>query len=426
MNILLSIRSGVFLAFLWCCPFVSVAQAWIPDESSVKQAAQELRSELEKQLSSTGVDLETSHFNLAIGFCTSPFSKDPAPAAFSRALATELVETMLLHGEQVSGFAWEFGVWDHKAGQARAMTVDKSATSLGWSADLWPLTSQNGSAGGHDTERSIVEICQLISQPRTIVVLFANSAASVAGANTPIGENASQYLTTLLSWNRIGTKNKSGASLEIDFFATKGGSPKQQRKLDVVLLVPRSWQARPLEGGTRSKLIELSKKTQTIPPVTDSRGGGFSPILPLSIAAGLGALIYLVYKVLGPRGPLFLRIGDRSFNMEDVPVGDLICRLIGQGSPVIGAQDVVVMEAPPIPLAELFKRSDGFVEIESSGRLCSVNGIEKNLENGRFPFSAKGEIVIVLDGSVSRPGLPPNSYTAEIVLSFYREGKQNG
>jgi hypothetical protein len=414
------------LLFLSCLPGGAYAQSWVPDENSVLKAATEIRAEIIKQLSSSGVDLETCHLNLAIGFCTSPFLKDPASAAFARAVASSLVEMTLVNGEEVGGYAWEFGVWDQKAGQPRTLLYDRSSRSIKKCTDLWPLTAQSGSTGGHDTERSIVEICGLVNQQRTVVVLLSNSAATVDGAISGIGENASAYLTTLRSWNRVGAKNKSGASMDVKFLARSDGYPTQERKLDVVLVIPKSWQSLPLEGGTRTEQLKAPLDNVVALPekVVAEKPSAFPWIIVLIPAIVAG--IFAASKLLGPRGSVFLRIEDRSFNLKDILPGDLVCRVVGKGFGVITSQDVMTPNAPPIVIAELFKRSDGSVEVEPSGRLNSVNGIEKNLERGRFPLPPKGEVLLVLDGSVSREGLPPTSYTTEVVITFYREGQQNG
>ncbi len=309
------------------------------DEASVETAARALRDTLARAVREAGGDIERQHVHLILAFSTGHFNKDPLRAQAARLLAWYLIRDTLVEGDQLSCYAWELSLWDHRRGQPRTVTVEASARNDPAKQklqDMFPTTVQDGSVGGHDTERAILEIVREVGNASdAVMVLITNDAQSVApkGYQT-IGTDNPEYQQVLNWWRRLPQVSQSGASQEVRFDVHLAAGGKTQRKLDVVVLTPLQFGGQNLPKG-RADLL----RTFTAP--TGSRSSSrvlyskmFWGLVLLAVAV-VTAIVLSARKSPSRAAPKVsaIRINGQTVSVGHVQDGQMVCRLVAGDYP---------------------------------------------------------------------------------------------
>ena len=221
------------------------------ESASVRDAAARIEKVIREAVGEAGGDLETQHLHLVFGFSTGHFAVEPLRAQAARETAAEIVRDLAVQGDLVSGYAFEMGLW-RQPGAAAESHEDCRDTGAAKAPveKLFPLTTQAGSTGGHDTERAIVEMAQSVDPSSgAILILFTNRAASITRdpeTRPLLGQDGAEYGSTMNHWRRVGATNRSGASLEVSYQVDKPNGDTVPNTLDVVVVVPRAFEAPPL------------------------------------------------------------------------------------------------------------------------------------------------------------------------------------
>jgi len=403
------------------------------DPAFVRQQADQLYAAIEQAVKAAGGDLDTQHTHLIFAFSTGHFAKDPQMAEAAREVASDVAAAHLVNGDQLSGYAWEMKLWMHKGSTLNPLTVgpDRAAMRASFQ-DLWPRSPQAGSTGGHDTEAVISELTtQLKDEPDAVIVLLTNSAASVAGTRDQqiLGENSPEYQTALTSWTRVRTSNTTGASVQL------GVRPdRADRTFDAVIVLPKSYSG-PALDGTRAALVTQQIQAATAP--TRSGLPWWVWVVGAVVLAGL-ALALVRARNNRPAGtdddsprtattatPVgrapkggtrwALKVGDRSFKVDDVKPGETLCVLCGPGYPVgSGAERYVVLnmpELPPLKLLTVTREKQG-LKLTSESDATLGGDLPALLPLRDAEYRAR------LSGRASRQNLPPRPYQAELTLTL--------
>lgn len=400
------------------------------DQPYLWQQSELLYTALGQAVTSAGGDLEKQHLHVVFAFSTGHFARDPVMAEAARVVASDLAANKLVNGDQVSAYAWEMEVWPHKGAALNPLKVGADRAALRASfQDLWPRSPQAGSVGGHDTEAAITQIAAAIQerdQADTVIVLLTNSAASAAGTREQrtIGENASAYQDTLTRWTRVKTSNTTGASVQL------GIQPdRPDRTFDAVLVVPQAFKGAALDQPRSELLTEqvtAPGSTQTLPWW----------VWPLA-ALGIGAVTLLIIRALNNRSPateraekaapapkasrsagrLALKIGDRTFDINSVSMGEAVCVVCGTGYPVGTTESrSLVLKAPELPALKLLTviREKNGLKLQAESD--AVLGGEAP---ALLPYKKDAEYRVRISGrAASRPGFPPRPYQTDLTLSL--------
>ncbi len=400
------------------------------DPAFVRQQADQLYNAIEQAVKAAGGDLNTQHVHLIFAFSTGHFAKDPLMAEAARAVASDVAAAHLVNGDQLSGYAWEMKLWTHKGSSLNPLTVgpDRAAMRASFQ-DLWPRSPEAGSTGGHDTEAVISELTtQLKDEHDAVMVLLTNSAASVAGTRDQqiLGENSPAYQTALTTWTRVRTSNTTGASVQL------GVRPdRTDRTFDAVIVLPKTYSG-PALSGTRATLVMQQIKAASAP--TRSGTPWWVWVIGAAVVAGL-ALALIRARNNRPSGAAedgartavpagralksgtrwALKVGDRSFKVDDVKPGETLCVLCGPGYPVgSGAEQYMVLNVPELPPLKLLT-----VTRERQGLKLTPES-EATL-GGDLPALLPlndAEYRIRLSGRAARQNLPPRPYQAELTLKL--------
>ncbi|MCS6830751.1 MAG: hypothetical protein NZ749_08930 [bacterium] len=359
---------------LWLCLLVFATPVLVAqtarqdrlDDASIEQAARTLQHVIRSAVTGAGGDPEKQHVHLVLAFSTGHFNKDPLGAQAAREIAWRVVRDLLVQGDRVSCFAWEMGLWDHLQGKENSLILS-GADEQSKSAvrDLFPNTVQDGSQGGHDTERAIVEISQRLGDAKdAVIVLITNDAQSVAprGQQT-IGADNPAYQQVLQTWTRLPQVNQSGASLVLPFKVIKVDGGTADRKLDIVMVTPHRFSGTTLTAGTRSELLQSPPPA----PPDSGRRRKFSDWLRASwwwilIPAALLLIGIVAWRAL-PRlkwssapAVTALKIGDEQIDLTKVDEWRTICLLAGEHYRPLsedGIQVVRVAKGVDVLLAEI-------------------------------------------------------------------------
>jgi hypothetical protein len=375
------------------------------DPPSVDPGVTKLRELIADAVSGSGGDLERQPVHLAVGFSTGNFARDPLSAEAARAAATTLVRTMLVRGDHLSAYAWEMNLWAHPESDPVPLPVTSDAIPDKESLQrIWPLTPQAGSRGGHDTERTIVQIAERNGHDAsTVIVLLANTAASInSTGKRVIGENHPTYQATMEGWRRMPEVNPSGASVVLPYTVIPLAGPPVTRWLDAVVVVPRAFASTSLGTATRSERLAAAMAPPPVPPAS-SRGRNPLPLI-LGLLLGLGLLAAgIFYFTRRPRpAPVALRVEGEPFDLGTVPEGEEICHLAGPGYQAPTTKTVFVGEeqgAPPVKLAHFLKERGGKVRVEGDDlKLRSCDGA---MVSGDCTLAAPGKHHLELEGSPS-------------------------
>ena len=144
-----------------------------------------LKSEVERSGGNFGKD----RYAFLIGFSTGHYGQDPVHAIAMRRLAFSLLNNSLTAGDKVSSMAWEMQVWD----KTDYTTLDNDPQTRSKFVDSVPYSPQQGSKGGHDTERAMFDaLTQSVPADQaasTIILLITNTNQSQG----PTGEKISLF-----------------------------------------------------------------------------------------------------------------------------------------------------------------------------------------------------------------------------------------
>lgn len=336
------------------------------DDASIQQAARTLTESIRSAVTQAGGDPERQHVHLVFAFSTGHFNKDPLGAQAAREIAWLVVKDLLVPGDRVSVFAWEMSLWDHLQGKPNSLILSGSDEQSKLPVkDLFPYTVQDGSLGGHDTERAIVEITQRLGDVRdAVIVLLTNDAQSVApeGQQT-IGADNPEYQATLQQWTRLPQVNESGASLVLPFKVIRVDDSISDRKLDVVTLLSQPFSGASIEGGTRSDKLRRPAPSPPPAPQRPTRWDWLrrSWLWLLLAAALVAATAFGVWKARGlvaARAPsvVKLKIGKTEVDISKAAEGETLCLLVGEEYKPLGGDDtptVQVARGTNVVLAEL-------------------------------------------------------------------------
>ena len=372
------------------------------DRSSITASADQLVQTVRQAVKDSGGDLERQNADFVLAFSTGHYKTDPLGAQAARELATQFVNRVAVTGDRVTARAWELGLWPYRNDQGASIQIGTdSAGDKVRAADLWPTTPAVGSIGGHDTERSAVELAgQFPNSAGTVLVLLTNSAASVGTPGAKLmGTNAPEYQTLLQHWNRVsGTQD--GATLSLPY-VVKSPSGNVQGDMEAVVFVPKTFTAAALASPTRSERLKQVAATPVAPR------GSSSPLplvlLGLIVLGGLGFLLSRVLRG-GGGGRSTLRVGDQTFSLSDAPQNRPFCAIAGPGYVADDGVPVVPVQGfPPERVAELTRKGRD-VQVRGTSenvRLVSVAGrvlsdslatLRLQPENPDQPLEFSGEV----------------------------------
>lgn len=360
------------------------------DDASIQQAARTLVEAIRSAVGQAGGDPERHHIHLVFAFSTGHFNRDPLGAQAAREIAWLVVKDLLVQGDRVSVFAWEMSLWDHLQGKPNSLILNGSDEQSKLPVkDLFPYTVQDGSLGGHDTERAIVEITQRLGDARdAVIVLLTNDAQSVApeGQQT-IGADNPEYQATLQQWTRLPQVNESGASLVLPFKVVRIDRSTAGRKLDIVMVVPQTFSSTALTGKPRSELV---REGVTVPPPSPPRKKLLQDLLGALPWVVLGAVLIvmgvLIARALLSKQPSVnaIKIQDEQINISEVTEGQPVCILAGESYKPLSQEDtpiVRVAKGSEVVLAELFRHGN-IVELQlREAELRQIN--DDWVESGR-------------------------------------------
>jgi len=372
------------------------------DETSLTVAASTLWQTISQAVSQAGGDVERQHLHLVLAFSTGHFSKDPLAAQAAKQVAWILVRDRLVAGDKVSCYAWEMDLWEHlpPRQQYTVTLTDTSEDGKKFIQDLFPRTVQDGSRGGHDTEKAVVQIAQRLGDARdAVMVLLTNDAQSVAprGMQT-IGTDNPVYQQVLKDWKRLPQVTKSGASLVLPYAIQKSIGGVQDRALDVVIVLPQSPRLTTIVNGTRSSLLKLKPKSET--EATQRRRTS-----PWWLIAALSLLFVTAAAVVAKRAlrpSVFLtgnstpvlQIGNEKVELTNVDDGQAVCLIAGdaykspqdEGVPVVRA-----VKGCDVVLAELRRRGKSIELLPRDAQLQQINDEWVDPNRGVFPLAIGSE-----------------------------------
>jgi hypothetical protein len=377
--------------FLASTALAQEGQLKLEPQSLVASEAQ-LVELVQQAIRDGGGNPETQSLHLVIATKTGFFKDDPVKAEAAREVATKLVNDLAVAGDKVTLKAFEFGLWEHRTPESSTFTLSSSAVNdpnkISAIADALPKAPKAASRGGHDLERTVVELDQALGSPSdAVLVLLLNSAPSQgAPGEVLVGGNDPAYLSLLERYNRVaGTKE--GASLELPYQVILPSGGNTQAKLAAVVFAPKTFSSVSLSGGSRGEL--LAGSVAPVTPPTNSSGGGF-PLWLLLIPV-LAAVGFLAFRSLsgggGAGGKWVLFVDGASperFPLADVVNGKTIVELCGNNYSSSNGD----------PTAQLRKAPEGiavarFVKMAGGVRLEGMNSFEvKELDSDTHSGSA--------------------------------------
>jgi hypothetical protein len=259
-----------------------------PDPSDYRRVSRVPRQEfdrwLKEQVRQSGGDFDRQRYRFIVGFSTGHYGSDPVHAIAMRRLAFSLLNNTCAAGDRVRPVAWEMKVW--KVGAEVALTAEPASRAA--FVDDVPYAPEEGSRGGHDTERALYDTLTRAvpagEAPSTIVLLLTNSNQSQG----PTGERASLFgannrrLASAISERRYRSPSRHSFTayaenrpLTLDVTAlfparlrALPGSPSTPRYPTFAL---ESWQPPADQPASAGELP--NRATVVITPVTRPAGG---------------------------------------------------------------------------------------------------------------------------------------------------------
>ncbi|GEM46957.1 hypothetical protein [Deinococcus cellulosilyticus] len=391
------------------------------DQTVLEQSASILYQTLQEALQEVQGDPEQKHLNVAFAFSTGHFAQDPTMAQAAREIANLFVRDHMIEGDQISAYAWEMNVWSHPGAEFNPYTLPASLKDDAAKAQvnrLWPLSAQPDTAGGHDTEQTIVELSEQLQGKNTVLVLLTNTAYSVASdSQKPIGTRSETYQKVLEGWKRLSSNSASGASVQLPF-QEQGG---KRRTLDAVLVLPNDYQPAALDKGSRTEQLVAAQKAAKQPN-----------LLWVYIVAGvliLGVLVFLLTRQRNPaptggstkaarasKAPLELEIGKSSFAIPGPKDPPLICQVRkDQGIPASDRVTLISEKNIPADLAQLERDRDSIlIKVADGVKLHSIDGQPPQkplipLREGLYRIELRGQYQ-------EKPTLPPRPFQQELKI----------
>lgn len=187
-------RIRQWFAFVACLCFafsggLSKAQGQTGDQNYSKVfevPRQEINDWLKNEVEQSGGKFGTDRYAFLVGFSTGHYGQDPVHAIAMRRLAFSLLNNTLTPGDRVASMAWEMQLWDKS--DYTSLTDDPQTRRE--FVNRVPYSPQQGSKGGHDTERALFDaLTKAVPAEQadsTIILLLTNSNQSQG----PTGEKA--------------------------------------------------------------------------------------------------------------------------------------------------------------------------------------------------------------------------------------------
>lgn len=353
---------------------------------SIAASTKQLQQLVSDAVAQRGGNLESQHLHLVLAFSTGHYPRDPLGAEAARELAWQLVKDLATPGDKLSVFAWELDVYDSPTPEPLVITqaVLEQERPV---RDLFPKTARVGSAGGHDTERALVEIGRHMGEGSqdAVLILLTNSAASVApkGASL-LGSNEPSYRGFLQRYDRLQATTATGASAQLPYEIRQPDGELLSRSIDVVVAVPRQFVGRPIEGRTR---YEVPRQV----PAEGVHQGGSSIALLVIGAGALAALGFLVYTLIAGKAsaPRTLRIvgkdfeipgGGWSVGLAEARVGEEVLHIAGGGYAERVDKTRVLPKSlrsvPPAQIARIERSPKGVRVIALPPNRLTVDGVD--------------------------------------------------
>jgi uncharacterized membrane protein YgcG len=168
----------------------SQAQAGKDTYSKVYEVPrQQINDWLKGEVTRSGGDWGKDRYAFLVGFSTGHYGQDPVHAIAMRRLAFSLLNNTLTAGDRVASFAWEMQAWD-KSDYTPLTTDPQTRREF---VEHVPYSPQQGSKGGHDTERALFDALTTAVPPEqansTIILLLTNSNQSMG----PTGEKRALF-----------------------------------------------------------------------------------------------------------------------------------------------------------------------------------------------------------------------------------------
>lgn len=388
------------------------------DDTSIEEAARTLQNAIRSAVSQAGGDLERQHIHLVLAFSTGHFNKDPLGAQAARQIAWLVVRDLLVEGDRVSCFAWEMSLWDHLQGKDATLIVPGSSPEQKQPInDLFPTTVQDGSQGGHDTERAIVEITGRLGDARdAVIVLLTNDAQSVApkGQQT-LGADNPAYQQVLQTWQRLPQVSKSGASLVLPFKVIRVDGSTAERKLDIVMVAPARFLATTIASQSRSADLQRPAGNRTLPVHLGKPKRIWLWTVLLLVAAailviaiskryrhGFQTLLAGGWRIFrhgfAQRANLILTVNGNPVEMSKDTQTGTICRLVGAQYKTLAEDDIpriVVDEDSADNIAEIVAQKKSIVFTPRKGKILQVDG--NIVLNEPFSLKAGEEKKVILE-----------------------------
>lgn len=422
-----------FLFFILGSAFAQQGQLRL-EPSSLASSESQLAQLIRDAVQEGGGNLDAQNLHLVIAIKTGFFKDDPVKAEAAREIASKLVNDLTVAGDRVTLNAFEFGLWEFRSLTSSTFTISSSAkddpNKLGAIADALPKAPKAGSGGGHDLERSVVEIDQSLSgSSDAVIVLLLNSAPSQgAPGETLIGGDDPEFRAVLERWNRV-TGTKEGASLAMPYKVILPNGSAVESKLAAVVFAPKTFSGTALSGGSRDELL-AGAVTATTPTPPPSIGADFPVWLPILLILGLtgGYFAYRAFSGAGASGSAWMLTIDGGnpdqFALAGVTAGRTLVELVGANyQSSSGDASAQIRKAPEATAVARF------VRIPSGLRLEGMNGFEvKELNSDAHSGAAQIKIGgleshdAVIGGSV----LNSNGVAREVNISVSFRLSKNG
>lgn len=359
------------------------AQAQEPGQQNygrvIQVPRQEINDWLKEEVAKSGGNIDKDRYHFIVGFSTGHYGQDPVHAIAMRRLAFTLLNNTMAAGDKVSSVAWEMDVWDTDG----PITLTEKPGARKQFVDAVPYTTQQGSKGGHDTERALYETLQALTpeEARSTVVLMLTNSNQSQG---PTGERVALFgsnnprLTQLLQKldyrtppvRHSFTMQGEGRKLNVDVTAL---FPEQIKSLPNAPVTSRyptfpveTWQPKedrppssevlpnpvaPVTGSTSSETTTRENNTVTRPAPSVEQKRGLPPWVWILLALIAIALIFFVVKALAkPKQPAPV--------VAAAPAGR---PLPGAVEVVIGTKSLVLQPLTTIDMWKLVRENDSIV-----------------------------------------------------------------
>jgi hypothetical protein len=273
-------------------------------------------------------------------------------------------------------------------------------------------------SGGHDTERTLVELTREFStETNVVLVLISNFAASQGTAGESLlGSNAPDYQSVLEQWSRIeGTQE--GATLELPINMILPQNTTSAVSLAAIVMVPKTFSGTMFTQGTRTTLLGA----ETVLQPAASGGSSFPILIGLGVLLVVGgAFLLLRNKGTGrSRGKLVLEVQGQRFELSSIAQGKGIVVLAGRGYTNDSSEAVVEFDKVPsgMRLARFIKAARG-IKVEHSQGDLELKDIDGDLPSDPIILRDIGEYALNFEGRVQGETGVPRLVRIGVVVSI--------